>query len=275
MIIIDAYLLKSIIFIIFINMDLTTCFQNRIEDILKNLELSNSIDNVILQNRFLYEVMLYEQKRDKSKSLYDKFRFIVTFGSILLPAILSIGQMDPTKLPANFDNITYWATWGISLSVTISNGFLQLFSIDKQYFTYSIITEQLKTEGWQFVQLSGKYEKYSTHAEAYKTFCKSIETIKRKQIEQEFSSGKVDNKKGKNTFNFEHELNQFKGNIKPSIDSIDGHTKSVTDNITNIKLDVLETANNQIDITDSKKEDIINLDEKTSGKSEIKTDDIK
>ena len=34
--------------------------------------------------------------------------FTVTTGSIILPAILSIGQMDPNKLPKNFDQITYW-----------------------------------------------------------------------------------------------------------------------------------------------------------------------
>ena len=62
--------------------------------------------------------------------------------------------------------------------VTASNGFLQLFSLDKNYFSYAMVVEQLKTEGWQFFGLSGKYEEYETHQEAYKTFTKSIETIK-------------------------------------------------------------------------------------------------
>jgi len=81
--------------------------------------------------------------------------------------------------------------------VTISNGFLQLFSLDKNYFNYSIVVEQLKTEGWQYFGLSGKYEEYDTHTkEAYKEFCKAIENIKRKQIEQEFQ-GKGNNAKKK------------------------------------------------------------------------------
>ena len=103
-------------------LNLKNTFQSRITDILTNIQLSNPIDNTILQNRFLYEVMYYEKKRDKSKKYYDNFRFIVTSGSILLPAILSIGQMDPDKLPANFDIITYWTSWIISLSVTACNG---------------------------------------------------------------------------------------------------------------------------------------------------------
>ena len=47
----------------------------------------------------------------------------------------------------------------------------------------------------QFFGLSGKYEDYDSHQEAYKVFSKSIESIKRKQVEQEFSNGKGDSKK--------------------------------------------------------------------------------
>ena len=43
---------------------LTDTFQSRITEILSNLELPKPNDNIILQNRFLYEVMHYEYKRD-------------------------------------------------------------------------------------------------------------------------------------------------------------------------------------------------------------------
>ena len=176
-------------------------YYERVNDIIESLELKNKTDNDIIKNRFLYEVLLYEQKRDNTKKYYNIFRFIVTVGSIFLPAILSIGQMDPAKLPRNFDAISYWASWSISLTVTACNGFLQLFSLDKNYFTYSIVTEQLKTEGWQYLQLSGKYEDSPSHEAAFKVFCKSI---KRKQIEQEFSGGKAGDKK--KTFDFQKQL---------------------------------------------------------------------
>ena len=88
-----------------------------------------------------FELIIDEKKRDSTKRYYNIFRFIVTVGSILLPAILSLGQMDPTKMPKHFDLITYWSSWSISLMVTISNGFLQLFSLDKNYFNYSLVVE--------------------------------------------------------------------------------------------------------------------------------------
>ena len=103
--------------------------------------------------------------------------------------------------------------------VTASNGFLQLFSLDKNYFSYSMVVEQLKTEGWQFFGLSGKYEDYESHQEAYKVFSKSIESIKRKQVEQEFSNGKGDNKKKK--FDFHGEMKKFSQDQQRSIENVD------------------------------------------------------
>lgn len=176
-------------------------YRDQVCEIISTLTLDrdpkkNETRKSILKNRFLSEVINYETRRDHTKKYYNVFRFIVTTGSILLPAIMSIGQMDPNKLPANFDNISYWTSFFISLSVTISNGFLQLFSLDKNYFEFSLTAEQLKTEGWQFFQLAGKYEDYATHTDAYKPFSKSIENIKRKQVEKEFQ-GKGDVNKNK------------------------------------------------------------------------------
>ena len=184
--------------------DLGFSYKKEVDEIIEGLELSSKTENSILKSRFLSEVLNYEKRKVHTKKYYNVFRFIVTTGSILLPAVLSLGQMDPAKLPRHFETISYWISWTISLSVTASNGFLQLFSLDKNYFEYAITTEQLKTEGWQFFQLSGKYDEYESHKAAFRPFCKSIENIKRKQVEKEFS-GKGEVKK-KKEFDFKKEL---------------------------------------------------------------------
>ena len=106
-------------------------FSENVSGIIDDIELQRTYDKAILKHRFLDEITYYEKKRDETKKFYNIFRFIVTTGSILLPAVLSMGQMDPAKLPRNFDMISYWCSWTISLLVTGSNGFLQLFSLDK------------------------------------------------------------------------------------------------------------------------------------------------
>ena len=204
-------------------------YKDQVLDIINSLELSSETDKSILKSRFLYEVLNYDARKLHTKKYYNGFRFVVTVGSILLPAILSIGQMDPAKLPKNFDSVTYWGAWSISLMVTVSNGFLQLFSLDKNYFEFSLTSEQLKTEGWQYFQLSGKYDDFPDHKTAYRPFCKSIENIKRKQVEKEFS-GKGESKK-KKEFDFAKELkknlpDQFAGSAQLSGSQLTGSPPS-------------------------------------------------
>ena len=233
-------------------------YSTRINSIIDNLQMPDGMkeSKEIIKARFVDEVGYYEQKRDKTKKYYNVFRFIVTTGSILLPALLSIGQMDPNKLPKNFDQISYWSTWSISLMVTISNGFLQLFSLDKNYFSYSLVVEQLKTEGWQYFGLSGKYEEYDTHnREAYKEFCKAVENIKRKQVEQEFQGKGNNTKKKKNKdgtdnksplmdFDFDGQMKSFMEKsqnnemFKPLVNTV--NTVSNLDNLKNTVTDNLK-----------------------------------
>jgi len=239
-------------------------YKQQIFDIINTLELNNETERNILKSRFLGEVLTYENRRNYTKKYYNVFRFLVTTGSILLPAILSMGQMDPSKLPKHFENVSYWTSWSISLMVTACNGFLQLFSLDKNYFEYAITTEQLKTEGWQYFQLSGKYEEYEDHKEAYKPFCKGIENIKRKQVEKEFP-GKADVSKGKKEkkdkdYDFQKELmknlpQQYQIESEQKTKAMDqkmdqllgmlGNSKEIISTVDNVR-DILNTDINKI-----------------------------
>ena len=130
---------------------MTNNYSDLTKSIIGDLDLPKSYKS-ILTGRFVNEVNHYDLKVESVKKWYNFFRFTITMGSILLPALLSIGQMDPTKLPRNFNQISYWGSWVLSLMVTVSNGFLQLFSLDKNYFMYSLVSENLKTEWLQFFQ---------------------------------------------------------------------------------------------------------------------------
>ena len=237
-------------------------FSNNVSEIVDDLELEKKYDKAIIKHRFLEEISYYEKKRDDTKKYYNVFRFIVTTGSILLPAILSVGQMDPVKLPRNFENISYWITWIISLMVTASNGFLQLFSLDKNYFSYSMVVEQLKTEGWQFFGLSGKYDDFENHQHAYKSFSKSVESIKRKQVEQEFSNGKGENKKKK--FDFKGEMQKFSNEQDAKIKLVQSVIPNETPQLTgNIQSAI--TSNIQSEIQNKIEEVQENVTEKIDG----------
>ena len=63
-------------------------YKEEVNNIIDTLELESETDRSILKSRFLGEVLNYETRRNHTKKYYNVFRFIVTTGSILLPAIL-------------------------------------------------------------------------------------------------------------------------------------------------------------------------------------------
>ena len=246
-------------------------FSENIGGIIDDIELSRPYDKAIIKHRFLDEIIFYEKKRDETRKYYNTFRFIVTTGSILLPAVLSMGQMDPTKLPKNFDIISYWFSWTISLMVTGSNGFLQLFSLDKNYFNYSMVVEQLKTEGWQYFGLSGKYEDYPDHQSAYKSFSKSVESIKRKQIEQEFQNGKGENKKKK--FDFQGEMKKFSNEQNANLELVN---KQAQQQLNDMVTKTMEDKKKELEMKiDEQKNEIIQKKEEIEVKVEEKVEEKK
>lgn len=121
-------------------------------------------------------------------------RTIVTVGSLIVPALLSIQYADTGETDVQHISIQiYWLTWFISLLVTTCNGVLTLFKVDKKYYFLHTTLEQLKSEAYQYIHLSGKYSGHylkglvqPTHGNQYVYFCHNIEKIKLRQVEEEY-----------------------------------------------------------------------------------------
>jgi hypothetical protein len=158
-------------------------------EIFEELKTENKINEIqfkVLKIRYISELKYYLKKKNTFSKFYNASRFTVTFGSLIVPALLSIQNTDNIMLK----DITYWTTWGLSLLVTTCNGLIGLFTLDKNYIMFGLTLEKLKSEGWQFIELAGIYENFDSHEEAFPIFCKNIENIKIKQVQQQFSEGK-------------------------------------------------------------------------------------
>jgi len=152
-------------------------FERKVTSIVQDLDLDD-FQKKILFKRYIRQVAIYEKRTKQFGITYNVFRTVVTVGSILLPAFLSIQNDD------DYSTNIYWTTWGISIIITLCNGCIQLYSLDKNYITFSYIVEKLKTEGWKYFQCSGYY-KYKTHRENFVNFCEMIEKLKMKQVSKE------------------------------------------------------------------------------------------
>jgi hypothetical protein len=68
-----------------------------------------------------------------------------------------------------------------------------VFKLDKKYYSIHTTYEQLRSEGWQYISLTGRYSgritlsgQSSTHENQFIYFCHIVEKIKMKQVEEEY-----------------------------------------------------------------------------------------
>lgn len=157
----------------------------------------NNVQKTILKERYLQVLTSLESRCSRLATYFHVSRLLITVGSLIVPALLSIqytntGPETVMNDPGSFAYRIYWATWIISLLVTTSNGIVSVFKIDKKYYFLHTALEQLRSEGWQYLQLSGRYSGFYNHGAApthnnqFVFFCHTVEKIKMKQVEEEY-----------------------------------------------------------------------------------------
>jgi hypothetical protein len=142
---------------------------------------------LVLQERYLDVLNDFKRRAGRLSFMYYSSRLIVTIGSILVPAFLSIQGSANTGYQVEI----YWTTWIISVMVTICNGLMSLFKLDKKYFFIHTTLELLTSEGWQYIGLSGRYSAKDapippTHENQFLVFFQMAEKIKMRQVEEEY-----------------------------------------------------------------------------------------
>lgn len=166
------------------------------DEALRHMNL-DEIEKLVIHSRFISLLREYERRCLFYTCMFHICRFLVTVGSLIVPALLSIQYTDTSRSTSStssesFQYQIYWATWVISLLVTTSNGIATVFKIEKKYYYLHTTLEQLRSEGWQYVMLTGRYSGFytqpdaATHKNQYVFFCHTIEKIKMKQVTEEY-----------------------------------------------------------------------------------------
>lgn len=165
---------------------------NSVENLIMDLTDISPLQKKILKIRYCSVVIQFNRRVWKINILFNCMRFVVTVGSLVVPALLSI-QTPGSKSDWISTETIYWCTWAISLAVTMSNGILALFRIDKKYYSLNTVLEHLRSEGWQYLELTGRYSGHfgdhqtkPTHKTQFVYFCNMVEKIIMKQVEDEY-----------------------------------------------------------------------------------------
>jgi hypothetical protein len=163
------------------------------QNILQHLDIGD-VQKQIIQVRYLNILENFQRRSRNYSYIFFSGHFIITVGSLFVPALLSIQNSDKnyTFSGINFSVQIYWTTFVISLLVTIFNGVLTLFKVDKKYYFLNTTLERLRSEGWQYFSLTGRYDgrllknEIPNHINQFVHFTHYIEKIKMKQVEEEY-----------------------------------------------------------------------------------------
>jgi hypothetical protein len=142
---------------------------------------------LIIKHRFTSLLEEYGDRSWKYAFAFHSLRITITIGSLIVPAILSV-QFTASQSSAS----VYWIVWFLSLLVTISNALVTLLKVDKKYYILNTVFHHIVSEGWLYIELSGKYSGYKTpgetptHKNQFVYFCHSLEKIRMKQVEDEY-----------------------------------------------------------------------------------------
>ena len=145
-----------------------------------------------LKNRFLSLLEEYTHRAKKYSITFHTLRIIISVGSLIVPAILSVQIDTSSRSITTYSTNVYWVVWVLSLCVTISNAMMTLMKIDKKYYILHTTLHHLISEGWLYIELSGKYSGFKTpgqiptHQNQYVYFCHSLEKTRMKQVEDEY-----------------------------------------------------------------------------------------
>jgi hypothetical protein len=154
-------------------------------NVLMTLELSPT-ELKIIENRYLTLIEEFEKLEYNARLSYYISKFIIQTGSLITPAILSIQHVYGDN---SSTNPLYWAAWGTSVGVGLLTNYMSTFKLDKRYLLLDNTLDMLRIEGWQFIELTGKYKSHkhskATHHNRFKHFLNTIELMKRKQVNME------------------------------------------------------------------------------------------
>jgi hypothetical protein len=134
------------------------------------------LNKQFLRARWLEQIMWMEEKALDALWWYRVLRLATIIGGVIVPALVSWTVGDG-------DDLIKALTFIVSLVVALSAAVEEFFRYGERWRHYRRTVESLKSEGWQFLQLSGPYVNM-THSHAYPAFATRVEELSREEVDR-------------------------------------------------------------------------------------------
>jgi hypothetical protein len=160
------------------NMNKTTDQEHmraEMDKLIASLDLPE-LNKEFMRARWLELVIWMDRKAKESVWWYRRLRLATIIGGVIVPALVSL------NVGSDMQGLVQTLTFIVSLVVALSAAVEEFFRYGERWRHYRQMTESLKSEGWQFLQLSGAYANQS-HIAAYPAFAARVEQLSREEVE--------------------------------------------------------------------------------------------
>jgi Protein of unknown function (DUF4231) len=135
-------------------------------DMVEQLELTD-LCKQSLKSRWLDQLVWADKKAEQCRRWHYRLRLTTIVGGVLLPALVAINFQLGTPQGKNHEYFRLWFSYVpfvLSQIIAVSAATEEFLRFGDRWRDYRQLAEELKSEGWQYLQLSGPY-RYKTHEE--------------------------------------------------------------------------------------------------------------
>lgn len=145
----------------------------------KELSLPN-LQKSYLRLRWMEQTLLMNSRYRRAMRGYYALRLVTVVGALLILLLASLSFVAPSaEWHAYTRGLTIFFSLLVAGCVTVEH----LFDLGESHRRYERVAERLRAEGWRFLQLSGPYHSYGSHAEAFAAFANQVEALSQSNVE--------------------------------------------------------------------------------------------
>ncbi|MGB3238735.1 MAG: DUF4231 domain-containing protein [Geitlerinemataceae cyanobacterium] len=126
-----------------------------------------------LKQRWIDQVVWADKKAGQCRTWHYRLRLTTIIGGVILPALVGLNMQLKDNLPDWFPYVPFFMSQVIAVSAALE----EFHRYGDRWRDYRKMAEDLKGEGWQYLQLTGSYENLLHHMEGYATFASRVESV--------------------------------------------------------------------------------------------------
>jgi predicted chitinase len=135
-----------------------------------------------LKQRWIDQVVWADKKADQCRRMHYRLRLTTIISGVVLPALVGI-NMQLSKDNVFFRDWFPYVPFFLSQVIAVSAALEEFHRYGDRWRDYRKMAEDLKAEGWQYLQLSGSYDNLLEHIDGYANFASRVESIIKNDVQ--------------------------------------------------------------------------------------------